>query len=224
MKTLEHAPITLPGPWLAACFDLDGLLVDTEPIWMDAKEVLFERHGVAFHVADHLAVFGTSEVQAATYFTSRMGLDASQVDRVRAEYLELVTTRLVEGPIPLQPGALELVSWLRGRMPIALVTNTRRPLADVILRRTGLSGLFDALATSDEAAAKPAPDLYLLGCRRLGIAPADAVGLEDSPTGARAVKAAGMHCIAVPSDPGADMSHADQIVGSLFQLLRQPDD
>jgi len=219
MTTLERAPTTLPGPWHAVCFDLDGLLVDTEPIWMDAKEVLFERYGVAFDIADHVAVFGTSEVQAAEYFTRRMGLPESEVERIRVEYLELVTVMLMTSDIPIQPGALELIARLRGRVPIALATNTRRPLADMVLERTGLAGSFDAVATSDETNPKPAPDLYLLACSRLGVRPADAVGLEDSPTGVRAVKAAGLHCIAVPSAPDSDVSLADEIIGSLWELL-----
>jgi HAD superfamily hydrolase (TIGR01509 family) len=219
MTTLERAPTTLPGPWLAVCFDLDGLLVDTEPIWMDAKEVLFERYGVPFDVADHLAVFGTSEVQTAEYFTRRMGLPESEVERIRGEYLALVTVMLMDSEIPIRPGALELVARLRDRVPIALATNTRRPLADLILERSGLAGSFDAIATSDETKPKPAPDLYLLACARLGVAPTDAVGLEDSPTGVRAVKSAGLHCIAIPSSPGTDVSLADEVIGSLLDLL-----
>jgi len=218
MKTLERTPTTLPGTWAGACFDLDGLLVDTEPIWMDAKEVLFDRYGVAFDASDHVAVFGTSEVQAATYFTRRMGLPDSEVERIRMEYLELVT-RMLDTEIPIRDGAFELIRALRGRVPIALVTNTRRPQAELILSRSGLAGLFDATVTSDEAEPKPAPDLYLLGCRRLGIEPGRAVGLEDSPTGVRAVKAAGMYCIAVPSDARSDVSHADEVIGSLLELL-----
>ena len=222
MTTRERTQTTLPGPWRGVCFDLDGLLVDTEPIWMDAKEVLFERYGIGFDIADHSAVFGTSEAQSAAYFTRRMGLPESETERIRVEYLELVTSMLLDGDIPVQPGARELIAALRGRVPIALATNTRRPVADIILGRTGLAGMFDALATSDETNAKPAPDLYLLACARLGVEPADAVGVEDSPTGIRAVKAAGLHCIAVPSDTGSDVSLADEIVGSLLELIAIP--
>ena len=218
MTTLERLATTLPGRWQAVCFDLDGLLVDTEPIWMDAKEVLFARYGVAYHVADHVAVFGTSEDASAAYFTSRIGLPPSETDRIRLEYLGLVT-EMLDTTIPIRPGALELVSHLRGRVPIALATNTRRSIAERILERTGLAGWFDATATSDETKPKPEPDLYLLACQRLGVAPGLAVGLEDSPTGVRAVKAAGLYCIAVPSDPGSDVGLADEIVGSLLDLI-----
>jgi sugar-phosphatase len=104
-------------------------------------------------------------------------------------------------------------------VPIAVATNTRRSMAEVILRQSGLAGRFDAVATGDEASPKPAPDVYLAACRALGVAPADAVGLEDSPTGVAAVKAAGMTCVAVPSDPSSDVSAADLIVASLAELV-----
>ncbi len=218
MTTQTTATTVLPGPWQAVCFDLDGLLVDTEPIWMDAKEVLFERYGIGFDTADHSAVFGTSEVQSAAYFARRMGLPPSETERIRVEYLDIVIQKL-DTDIPLQPGALELIASLRGRVPIALATNTRRPIAEMVLRRVGLASAFDAMATSDETQPKPAPHLYLLACERLGIAPGSAVGLEDSPTGVRAVKAAGMYCIAVPSAPDTDVSPADEIRGSLLELI-----
>lgn len=218
MTLVPTTMTTLPGRWAGACFDLDGLLVDTEPIWMDAKETLFARHDVPFDVGDHHAVFGASELQSATYFTRRMGLPDSEVERVRVEYLEIVTGML-DTDIAIRPGARELLVRLRGRMGLALVTNTRRPQAELVLRRTGLADLFDTTVTGDEAEPKPAGDLYLLGCRRLGVAPAEAVGLEDSPTGVRAVKAAGMYCIAVPSDSASDVSPADEIVGSLLDLI-----
>ena len=114
---------------------------------------------------------------------------------------------------------MEILTGLRGRVPVALATNTRRELANLVLERTGLAGLFDAIATSDETEPKPAPHLYLLACARLGVEPTTAVGLEDSPTGVRAVKAAGLHCICVPSAPNSDVSLADEIIGSLLDLL-----
>lgn len=210
--------ITLPGPFRAVCFDLDGLLVDTEEIWKEGKRVLFERYATSFHHADHLAVFGTSEEDTAAYFARRLGRPADDAPRIGVEYRAIVAA-LFEAPIACRAGALELVTSLRGRVPIAIATNTRRPLAEIILRQSGLDGLFDAVATGDEVPPKPAPDVYLAACRAIGVAPGDAVGLEDSPTGVAAVKAAGMTCIAVPSDPGTDLAAADLIVPSLSVLV-----
>jgi HAD superfamily hydrolase (TIGR01509 family) len=228
METLDPAVIadrptlpshlTLPGPFLGVCFDLDGLLVDTEDIWKEGKRLLYAEHGVPFDHSDHLAVFGTSEAQTSAYFAERFGLPPDAAPAVGQRYRDLVEG-LFEAPIPVRPGARELVESLRGRVPIAVATNTRRPLAEVILRQSGLGGLFEAIATGDEVPPKPAPDVYLAACRMLGVAPADAVGLEDSPTGIAAVKAAGMTCIAVPSDASTDMSGADLVVASLADLI-----
>jgi HAD superfamily hydrolase (TIGR01509 family) len=212
------ARLTLPGPFRGVCFDLDGLLVETEDIWKEGKRLLFERHGVPFDHEDHLAVFGTSEAQTAAHFAQRFGLPPDAAPTIGQEYRAIVTG-LFEAPIATRPGALELVASLQGRVPIAVATNTRRPMAEVILQRSGLGGRFDAIATGDEVPPKPAPDVYLAACRALGVAPIDAVGLEDSPTGIAAVKAAGMTCVAVPSDPASDMSGADLVLASLAELI-----
>jgi HAD superfamily hydrolase (TIGR01509 family) len=212
------ARLTLPGPFRAVCFDLDGLLVETEGIWKEGKRLLFERRGVPFGHEDHLAVFGTSEAQTAAHFAARFGLPPEAAPAIGQEYRAIVA-ELFQAPIACRPGALELVTSLRGRVPIAVATNTRRPMAEVILRQSGLAGRFDAIATGDEVPPKPAPDVYLAACRALGVAPLDAVGLEDSPTGVAAVKAAGMTCVAVPSDPASDVSGADLIVASLADLI-----
>lgn len=212
------ARLTLPGPFQGVCFDLDGLLVETEDIWKEAKRLLFEEHGVTFDHSDHLAVFGTSEAFASAYFARRLGLPAEAAPTVGQHYRDIVQG-LFEAPIACRPGALELVESLQGRVPIAVATNTRRSLAEVILRQSGLARRFDAVATGDEVPPKPAPDVYLAACRLLGVAPGDAVGLEDSPTGVAAVKAAGMTCIAVPSDTATGVSAADLIVASLADLI-----
>jgi HAD superfamily hydrolase (TIGR01509 family) len=78
---------------------------------------------------------------------------------------------------------------------------------------------FDVIVSGEEARAKPAPDLYLLACARLGVEPQTAVALEDSPTGVRAARAAGLTCIGVPSDPRHPLDEADHVVASLLDLI-----
>jgi HAD superfamily hydrolase (TIGR01509 family) len=81
---------------------------------------------------------------------------------------------------------------------------------------------FDAIVTSDDVAhPKPAPDLYLLACERLGVDPTDALALEDSPSGIAAAKAAGLTCIAVPQYAETDVSAADRVIDSLEELLAE---
>lgn len=217
-STSVPARLTLPGPFKAVVSDMDGLLVKTDPTWVQAKVMLFGRYGVTFHEDDQRAVFGAAEIHSATYFTKRLGLPQDEIPRIRDEYMAIVH-RLFEDPVEINPGAAELVAHLAGRVPLGLASNTRRSLVDEVLANTPFAADFDAIATGDEVEPKPAPDVYQLACRRLGVDPADAVALEDSPLGVAAAKAAGLTCIGVPSNPGEPLLTADLVVESLTELL-----
>jgi HAD superfamily hydrolase (TIGR01509 family) len=133
---------------------------------------------------------------------------------------------IMEGQLRLQvqgrPGAIELVERLRGRVPMALASNSSRQLVSTALTTAGLTDAFDAIITADDvAAAKPAPDVYLLACERLGVSPEDSLALEDSPSGIAAAKAAGLACIAVPQFAETDVSEADRVIDSLEDLLAE---
>ncbi len=116
-------------------------------------------------------------------------------------------------------GATELIERLRTQVPLGLASNTRRSLVDRILAQTPFGESFAAVATGDEVAPKPAADVYLLACERLGIDARSAVAIEDSPTGVRAAHAAGLTCIGVPSDTDHPLPEADYVVRSLRELL-----
>lgn len=219
MSTSPALPsLQLPGQFAAVIADMDGLLVHTERLWLQAKLVLFRRYGVELTEADQAAVFGASDLASATYFSGRFGVPAAQVPELRDEYLAIISELFEHGVEPT-PGAIELFERLAGTVPLALASNTRRSLVDKVLRSIPFAGHFDAIVSGDEATPKPAPDLYLLACRRLGVDPASAVALEDSPTGVAAAKAAGLTCIGVPSDPREPLAQADLVVGSLAELL-----
>ena len=121
-----------------------------------------------------------------------------------------------------RPGAIELVDRLRGRVPMALASNSSRQLVSTALSTAGLTDAFDAIVTADDVdAGKPAPDIYLLACERLGVRPEDSLALEDSPSGIAAAKAAGLACIAVPQFAETDVSEADRVIDSLEELLAE---
>lgn len=210
--------IPLPGRFRAVVLDLDGLLVQTERLWSSAKVRLFARYGAEFRREDHLAVFGTSEEHTAHVFRRRLGLPEGSEEDLRREYTDIAAALFLEG-VPVSPGAHELVATLRGRVPLGLASNTRAALVRRILAGAGMSDTFDVVVTGDEALPKPAPDLYLLACHRLGVGPADSVALEDSPTGVTAAKAAGLTVIGVPSAEEVPLPEADLVVGSLLDLL-----
>jgi HAD superfamily hydrolase (TIGR01509 family) len=219
MASTPFPPSTaLPGPWRAVVFDMDGLLVHTERQWLQAKQELFRRYDRELTADDRAAVFGRSDRQSAEYFASRFELSDAHVDELRVEYLEIVGS-LMDAGVELTDGATELVGRLRGQVPIALASNTRRPLVDRVLRQTPFGDWFDAIATGDEVPPKPAPDVYRLACERIGADIATTVAVEDSPTGIQAAKAAGLTTIGVPSDAAHPLAEADYQVSSLAELL-----
>ncbi|MEX1296003.1 MAG: HAD family phosphatase [Candidatus Limnocylindrales bacterium] len=218
MLTPAPTPLTLPGPWEAVVFDMDGLLVHTERQWLQAKQELFRRYGQELTAADRAAVFGFSDVQSATYFAGRLGLPDEDVEALRVEYLDIVGA-LIDAGIELTDGATLVLERVRGQVPIALASNTRRALVERILSQTPFGDWFDAIATGDEVPPKPAPDVYRLACERIGADPATTVAVEDSPAGITAARAAGLHTIGVPSDAAHPLSEADHQVTSLAELL-----
>ncbi|HEX2195229.1 MAG TPA: HAD family phosphatase [Candidatus Limnocylindria bacterium] len=205
----------------AVVFDMDGLLLDTELLWHRAETELFAVHGSEFTWDDKMAVMGSSFDFTAGYFARRLGLPAEQGAGLVEEMIELMYAHLrkqVEG----RPGAVELVQRLRGRTRLGLASNSPRRLVDAALVTARLTDAFDAIVTSDDVErSKPAPDLYLLACERLGVPPDAALALEDSANGIAAAKAAGLTCIAVPQFAEIDVSAADRVIDSLEDLLAE---
>ncbi|MFN8619969.1 MAG: HAD family phosphatase [Chloroflexota bacterium] len=210
--------LTLPGPFTGVLLDLDGTLVDTEKLWLLAKQRMFARYGTAFEHADHLAVFGRDDQYTGAYLTRRFGLPEERTEAIRVEYLALVGEVFSEG-VDLRPGTLELLRTIKGVVPVGLASNTKRELVDIVLDRAGLLPWLDTVTTSDGRRPKPAPDIYLAACVSLGVTPEEAVAIEDSPTGIAAARAAGLTCIAVPSESHEGLDAADHIVGSLLDLV-----
>ena len=205
----------------AVVFDMDGLLLETEVLWQRAEARLFERHGAEFSFEDKLTVMGTSAAFTGDFFARRLGLEADQAGPLIREVTELMHDEL-QAQVDARPGAAELIRRLRGRVPLGLCSNSPRFLVDVALQSAGFSDAFDAVVSSDDVEHhKPAPDLYLLACERLGVAPAETLALEDTASGIASAKAAGLTCIAVPQFAETDVSAADRVVGSLEELLAE---
>jgi HAD superfamily hydrolase (TIGR01509 family) len=205
----------------AVVFDMDGLLLDTEVLWQRAEAELFRRHGADYTIADALAVMGTSFDVTARYFVERLGEPAERGAALVDELRVLMLAEL-RREVDARPGAVQLVERLRNRIPLALASNSSRNLVDAALLTAGLADAFDAIVTADDVQhPKPAPDLYLLACERLGVTPGEALALEDTAPGIAAAKAAGLTCIAVPQFAETDASAADRIIDSLEELLAE---
>jgi HAD superfamily hydrolase (TIGR01509 family) len=216
------ASFVLPGRYAAVVFDMDGLLLDSEPLWVEAEAELLVRHGGVLTEADRIATHGRSIEESVETYAARLGVP--DPDALRAELIWLMERRYLAG-VPLRPGARDLVLALHGRVPMAVASNTTGALVRLALRG---ARLFDALSVvasgHDLGQPKPAPDVYLEACRRLGVAPADAIAFEDSPMGVRAAKAAGLFAVGVPERPDVDLAEAgaDVVLASLHQVAVEP--
>lgn len=196
----------------AALFDNDGLTLDTEPAWTRAEVALFARHGQTWTMDHKRELLGTSPATSAVKLERmlrRPGEDLS------AELYDLVLDEVALGIEPM-PGAAALLTALRAaRVPLGLVSNSRRRFVDLGLAAAGLAGAFDAIVTAEDVPnPKPAPDAYLAAARALGAAPTACVVLEDSPTGLAAGRACGARTIGIPSLDGVTLD-ADLVAPSL---------
>jgi len=181
----------------AVVLDLDGVLVDSEVIWDEARRDLVARHGGRWRPDAQRALMGMSSREWPRYLHDEMGVDldpdaisAAVVDRVLALYRER---------LPLLPGAGDAVRALAARWPLGLASSSNRPVIDAVLTEAGLAADFAVTVSSEEVPrGKPAPDVYLEAVRRLGADPGDCVAVEDSTNGLRAARAAGMAVVALP--------------------------
>lgn len=179
-------------------FDMDGLLVDSEPLWFLAESVVMARLGGAWAPADQHALVGGSMTSTVGYLLARATRPARPATVARwliEEMVELVRTR----PLPVLPGVLSLLAEVRaGDLPHALVTSSEPAIVDAVLGR--LDVRFDVVVCgADVLAAKPDPEGYRLAAAKLAADPRRCVALEDSPNGVAAAEAAGLRVIAVPS-------------------------
>jgi HAD superfamily hydrolase (TIGR01509 family) len=211
------ASLVLPGRFRAAVFDMDGLLLDTEPLWHEAERELLERHGDAFSGADMEASHGRALVDTAAAYGERLGLPADVIER---EIGEIMLAHYVAGA-PLHAGARELVDALEGRVAMAVASNTSADLVRQALDAVGLTALEVVVSGQDMGRPKPAPDVYVAACRALGVVPADAIAFEDSPMGVEAALSAGLFVVGVPERPDVNLAAAGAhvVLESLAEVI-----
>jgi HAD superfamily hydrolase (TIGR01509 family) len=180
-------------------FDMDGLLVDTEPLWFETEgEVMARLGGGPWVKEDQERLLGGSMDKTVSYLLAKATRPARPADIARW-MRDGMLKRAAEGRIVVRPGARELIAEVAAAdVPYALVTSSEREFADAVLAGTGFR--FPVTVTADDApATKPAPDPYLQAAKRLHADPANCVALEDSPNGVASATAAGCRVIAVPS-------------------------
>jgi HAD superfamily hydrolase (TIGR01509 family) len=205
----------------AVVFDLDGILIESEELWADVREQLARERGGRYGPEEQRAMMGMSSPEWSRYMHEHVGLPESPGE-IAAEVVELMVERYRER-LPLIGGAVEAVERLAARWPLGLASSSNRPLIDLVLELSGLARLFRATVSSEEVArGKPAPDVYLEACRRLGVEPTRAAAIEDSHAGIGSARAAGMRVVAIPNasfPPGDEaLAEADLVLRSLAEL------
>jgi HAD superfamily hydrolase (TIGR01509 family) len=189
----------------AVIFDLDGVLLDSEQLWNDAKEALVRDSGGTWREEAPRMMMGMSSLEWSRYLREELGV-AMEPEQINREVVRRMRERYAS-ELPLLPGAQAAVVRLAERWPLGLASSSNREVIDHALELAGLAGAFSATVSSEEVErGKPAPDVYLDVARRLEVDPGRCVAVEDSSNGLRAAAAAGMATIAVPNPhyPPAD--------------------
>jgi HAD superfamily hydrolase (TIGR01509 family) len=208
----------VPRAAAAVLFDMDGLLVDSEPVWTIAETELAARLGSEWTPAIKAAVIGKSLPSAVPIILSMLGAPDADPD----ETLGWLLNRMVElfsAALPLRPGALRLLDDLAAaEVPLALVSSSYRVLVDAALTELGPERFAVTVAGDEVTHPKPHPEPYLLAAERLGADPVDCVVFEDSPSGVASAEAAGCAVVAVPDHVPVDPAPGRAVVASLLDV------
>jgi len=205
----------------AVVFDLDGVLIDSEPVWEEVRHGLVSERGGRWPADAQARLMGMSTAEWSRYLSGELGVGlppeqaaAMVIDRVAARYAER---------LPLMPGADAAVRRLAARWPLGLASSSPRRLIDAVLSLTGWDARLRATVSTEEVSrGKPAPDVYLAVAERLGVPPPAGAAVEDSSNGLRSAAAAGLVVMAMPHqryppDPDA-LEHASLVLSGLAEL------
>jgi HAD superfamily hydrolase (TIGR01509 family) len=182
----------------AVIFDMEGVLMDSEIYWLRGREGFARDRGKVWTTEDQSHAMGRNTVEWARVMQERLDLD-EPVDDIIAEMKRRIVA-LYEERLPTRPGALEAVRLAAAHYRVGLASGSPTEIIRHVVQSTGLDQILEVVVYGDDIPnGKPAPDIYLTALANIGVEAAEAVGIEDSPNGLRALKAAGMKAIAAPS-------------------------
>jgi HAD superfamily hydrolase (TIGR01509 family) len=205
----------------AVVFDLDGVLIDSEPVWEQVRRGLVAERGGHWAPDSQRRLMGMSTPEWARYLSEDLGVGLSP-DAVAAAVIDRMAARYTEH-VPLMAGAVEAVRRLAARWPLGLASSSPETLIQTVLQSAGLQSCFTVVMSTEQVAhGKPAPDIYLAVTAGLGYPPPDCAAVEDSSNGLRSAGAAGLRVIAVPQpryppDPDV-LAQASLVLPSLAGL------
>jgi len=201
----------------AVLFDMDGLLVDTEPLWLETETEVMARLGAPWTPEDQQALLGGSMQRTVGYLLAKATRPAPP-ETVERWMMAGMLDRVRAGLVTVRQGARELLAAVAGAgLPYALVTSSQRAFAEAVLGATAMTFPV-TVCGEDVTATKPDPEPYLLAAKLLGVGPEHCVVLEDSPNGVASATAAGCRVVAVPSLVPIPAAAGRVVVGSLPEV------
>jgi HAD superfamily hydrolase (TIGR01509 family) len=191
----------------AVIFDMDGVLVDSEPLYMAVERQSFAHYGIALDEREQSRFVGTSQQQMWREIKVMYGLEVAIADLIAEHQLQVLRV-LGHSSLEPMPGVMKLIEELKTHgIPCALASSSPRKLVECVLERIGLTGCFAPMICGDEVRlSKPEPEIFLLAAARLGVPPHRCLVIEDSRHGVAAAKAAGMQCIGLRNPNSGEQS------------------
>ncbi|MEU4318029.1 HAD family phosphatase [Nocardia fluminea] len=205
----------------AVVFDMDGVLIDSEPIWEQVRHEYVVLKGGRWQPDSQKKMMGMSTPEWSAYLADELGV-AEPADEVAAAVIDLMADKYAHH-VPLLPGAVDAVRRCAGSWKLGLASSSPATLIDLVLAKSGLLDYFTAVLSTEEVGrGKPAPDVYLTVAQRLGVEPNNCTAVEDSTNGLRSAHNAGMRLIAAPRPefpPQPDaLALAEVVIDDLDQL------
>ncbi len=197
----------------AVIFDMDGTLLDSEPIWLRADLAMIASYGAFMSEEEHDACIGMGAVTFIPMLKERYGIKAPYQeihDLQQSTYLEIARQE-----IRAFPEMVKFARWAIGEnLPVAIASGSSPTIIEETTKAAGVSHLFPLKLSAQEVGkGKPDPEVFLESARRLGVKPEECLVMEDSPVGVEAARRAGMHSVAVPpaavSDANGYLDGAD---------------
>jgi HAD superfamily hydrolase (TIGR01509 family) len=214
----------------AVLFDMDGVIVDSEPLWSEAEKQLLARRNLRYSPSLKSAMMGRDAKGAVNYLIEHYRL-AESVGELIEERNQLIAEFFKE-QLKAIPGALEMVrSVMAAGIMTGLVSSSPKTLVELALEKLNVTMLFDLILSGDQVVrGKPAADIYLTAAKKLAVKPEYCLVIEDAPHGVAAAKGAGMCCLAISTSVGLEeLALADKVVrgfaevdlASLQQLMQE---
>lgn len=200
----------------AIIFDMDGVLVNTEPHHIILEKKLFERLGLQIGEEEHQSFLGKSTRQMWIEIAKNHDLHDTAGRHAEENRKEIIRHFTATDEIEIMPGIKSLLERINTKeIPVALASSSIAEVVELILSKTGLKEYFRHIVSLEAVGkSKPEPDIYLYTARLLKVSPVECLVIEDSPNGIKAAKAAGMTCIAY----GGEKGQADELVNDFFSI------